>query len=121
MEISSEAAIDGPLASVSDYSARGAEERTGASAVIPAVNGGEYLKRCLDALEHIYLRTEDRGVQAGAGMLVQTPGKRGETVERLALDEPLRAALGAHARAAGAARDWGVLARRDSAILDHHL
>lgn len=58
---------------------------------------------------------------AGAGLLVDTPRAFVEAVERLLRDPDERARLAAAAHAAGAERDWDVLAERYAAILDEHL
>jgi glycosyltransferase involved in cell wall biosynthesis len=59
--------------------------------------------------------------EAGAGVLVTTPREFVGAVERLLRDGEERARLADAARAAGAARDWDVLAERYAAILDEHL
>lgn len=59
--------------------------------------------------------------ETGAGVLVETPREFVAAVERLSADEPERRRLAEAARAAGAARDWDVLAARYAKILDEHL
>ena len=59
--------------------------------------------------------------EAGAGILVDTPREFVGAVERLLRDPEERARLADAARAAGAERDWDVLAKRYAAILDEHL
>jgi glycosyltransferase involved in cell wall biosynthesis len=58
---------------------------------------------------------------AGAGLVAMTPREFVDAVERLALDVPLRQELAAAARAAGAARDWDVLAQEYAGLLDRYL
>jgi glycosyltransferase involved in cell wall biosynthesis len=58
---------------------------------------------------------------AGAGLVVASPRDFAAAVERLLRDPAERAKLAAAARAAGADRDWRVLARRYAAIIDRHL
>jgi glycosyltransferase involved in cell wall biosynthesis len=59
--------------------------------------------------------------ESGAGVLVGTPREFVGAVERLARDEAERRRLAEAARAAGAARDWDVLAARYGEILDRYL
>jgi glycosyltransferase involved in cell wall biosynthesis len=59
--------------------------------------------------------------EAGAGVLVDSPRAFVGAVERLLRDPEERARLADAARAAGADRDWDVLAERYAAILDEHL
>jgi glycosyltransferase involved in cell wall biosynthesis len=58
---------------------------------------------------------------AGAGLLVRTPREFIGAVERLLRNPEERGRLADAARAAGAERDWDVLATRYAAILDQHL
>ena len=57
----------------------------------------------------------------GAGVLVETPREFVAAVERLARDDAERGRVAEAARAAGAARDWDVLAARYGKILDRYL
>ena len=59
--------------------------------------------------------------ESGAGVLVGTPREFVGAVERLTRDEAERRRLAEAARAAGAARDWDVLAARYGEILDRYL
>src|SRR5205085_9015026 len=59
--------------------------------------------------------------ETGAGVAVRTPREFVDAVARLARDEGARGRLAAAARAAGAARDWDVLAERYADILDLRL
>jgi glycosyltransferase involved in cell wall biosynthesis len=58
---------------------------------------------------------------AGAGVLVDSPRDFVGAVERLLRDPDERSRLAEAARAAGAERDWSVLAERYASILDEHL
>lgn len=96
----------------------------------------------------LYPRTKDQGIQAakiaeymgagvptvsydfevtqelrdtGGGVLVSTPRDFIAVVERLARDTAEREMIAAAARRAGAARDWSILARDYSRILDEFL
>jgi glycosyltransferase involved in cell wall biosynthesis len=96
----------------------------------------------------LYPRTEDRGVRASkvgeylglglpvvsydlevtdevreldAGVLVGSAREFVDAVDRLLIDLPERQRLAANARAAGAARDWDVLAAEYARLLDAYL
>ena len=58
---------------------------------------------------------------AGAGILVRTPQEFAAAVGHLLAEPGERSKLAAAARAAGAERDWRVLAARYASILDEHL
>lgn len=80
----------------------------------------EYMGCGVPTVSYDYEVTSDLR-DAGAGLLVRTPREFIGAVERLARDEALRRELAARARAAAAARDWGLLAREYETVLDRHL
>ena len=87
---------------------------------VRAVKTAEYLGVGAPIVSYDYDVVAD--VKAsGSGILVREPREFVEAVERLVHDATLRGELAARARAAGAERDWRVLAGRYNAILDEHL
>jgi glycosyltransferase involved in cell wall biosynthesis len=93
---------------------RAADEGYQASKVV------EYMGCGVPTVSYDYAVTADLR-DSGAGLLVDTPREFVAAVERLAVDDHLHGKVAAAARAAGAARDFDVLARRYAAILDRHL
>lgn len=87
---------------------------------VRAVKTAEYLGVGAPVVSYDYDVVADVR-EAGAGILVGEPREFVEAVERLAVDDTLRAEVAARAKAAGAARDWRVLAERYNRILDQHL
>ena len=117
-------------------------------AVRGRVPRSELLRRVAAWDVALYPRTEDQGIRAskiaeylgagvpivsydyevvadvretGAGLLVQTPREFVGAVERLLRNPEERGRLADAARAAGAGRDWDILAARYAAILDRYL
>jgi len=84
------------------------------------VKTAEYLAAGVPVVSYDYRSVSDIK-EAGAGLLVDSPRAFVAAVESLARDDALRAQLAERARAAGAERDWRVLATRYAAILDEHL
>ena len=80
----------------------------------------EYMGCGVPTVSYDYEVTSDLR-ESGAGLLVKTPREFVEAVQRLAQDEQLHDQVAAAASAAGAARDFDVLARRYAEILDRHL
>ena len=80
----------------------------------------EYMGCGVPTVSYDYAVTADLRA-SGAGLLVRTPREFVAAVERLASDEHLRSTVAAAARAAGATRDFDVLARQYAEILDRHL
>jgi glycosyltransferase involved in cell wall biosynthesis len=80
----------------------------------------EYLGAGIPIVSYDYAVVADVR-EAGAGILVDSPRGFVAAVERLLRDPDERARLADAARAAGAERDWDVLAERYAAILDEHL
>lgn len=80
----------------------------------------EYLGAGVPIVSYAYDVVADVA-EAGAGILVDTQREFVAAVERLLRDPLERARLASAADAAGAARDWRVLAEAYAAILDEHL
>jgi glycosyltransferase involved in cell wall biosynthesis len=88
---------------------------------IRAAKIAEYMGAGAPTVSYDYAVTQDVR-EAGAGILVSSPGEFVEAVVALALDPVRRGELAAAARAAGRALDWDVLARRYAEeILDRYL
>jgi glycosyltransferase involved in cell wall biosynthesis len=87
---------------------------------IRAVKTAEYLGVGAPIVSYDYEVVADVR-DAGAGILVRDEREFVTAVERLVADRALRAGLAARARAAGAERDWRVLAQRYNEILDERL
>jgi glycosyltransferase involved in cell wall biosynthesis len=87
---------------------------------IRAAKVAEYLGAGVPIVSYDYEVVADVR-EADAGLLVGEPREFVEAVVRLLGDPARRAELAANAKAAGAARDWRVLAERYASILDEHL
>jgi glycosyltransferase involved in cell wall biosynthesis len=87
---------------------------------IRSVKVAEYMGMGVPTVSYDYEVTADLR-ETGAGVLVQSPREFVEAVVRLARDEAERRRLAEAARAAGRARDWDVLAREYSELLDRYL
>jgi glycosyltransferase involved in cell wall biosynthesis len=81
---------------------------------------GEYIGLGLPTVSYDYKVTDELR-DTGAGVLVATPTEFVNAVVRLATDNDLRNGIAAKARSAGAARDWDVLAKAYSRLLDTYL
>jgi glycosyltransferase involved in cell wall biosynthesis len=80
----------------------------------------EYMGCGVPTVSYDYKVTVDLRA-SGGGLLVRTPREFVEAVTSLAADKSLRDRMGRAASAAGAARDFDVLASRYSEMLDRHL
>ena len=88
---------------------------------IQAAKIAEYMGLGVPTVSYDFEVTEDLR-ETGAGVLVRTPREFAAAVARLAREPTEREAVAEAARAAGAARDWDVLARRyEDEILDRYL
>jgi glycosyltransferase involved in cell wall biosynthesis len=88
---------------------------------VRAAKIAEYMGAGAPIVAYDYAVTQDVR-QAGAGILVSSPGDFVEAVVALAHDPARRSELAAAARAEGHARDWDLLARRYAEeILDRYL
>jgi glycosyltransferase involved in cell wall biosynthesis len=87
---------------------------------IRAVKTAEYLGVGAPIVSYDYEVVADVR-EAGAGILVRDAREFADAVVHLVDHAAMRAELAAKAHAAGAARDWRVLAERYAAILDEHL